>query len=415
MTRGRLLLGLSFLAAIGLIVWVGVRGRGERAREKDREAPVKSAARISRTPDGEPLLKVDAATQARAGLQIQVLTPQTLQPEILVYGRLEEDPSQSFVLRAPMAGILHFAPGKGWPAVGDKLRDEAVIGAMEPRLAPTERISLSSQLVTARSEVNAGASAAAAARAAYERARILNADNKNVSDRALQEAEARLKAEEERLKAATENVRLLKSSLESSGPAGTRPLVVERGGDVVEVMAQPGEAIEPGSPILRVAKLDRLLARVDVPVGQRVPQSVDTARIVPAGFEDQPIRGDRVTLAPAADPRTQGQTFLFRLAGTRFGLRPGIAVTAYLNLPGPPRRGVIIPRSALVRLSGKSYVYVQTAPDQLVRKEVPLDDPVEGGYFTSANFRPGDRVVVAGAQTLPSEEFKSQTTGEESS
>src|SRR5262249_38785289 len=206
--------------------------------------------------------------------EIQALVAQTLAPEIVAYGRLEEDPSQSFVLRAPVAGVLHFAPGKGWPARGDKLRDGAVAGQIEPRLAPTERISLNSQLVTARSELNASTAAVTATRAAYERARLLNADNKNVSDRVVQEAEARLKEQEERQKAATETVRLLESSLQSGGPAGSKPLVVERGGDVVEVMAQPGEAIEPGSPILRVTNLDRLLARVDVPVGQRVPATV---------------------------------------------------------------------------------------------------------------------------------------------
>jgi hypothetical protein len=68
---------------------------------------------------------------------------------------------------------------------------------------------------------------------------------------------------------------------------------------------------------------------------------------------------------------------------------------------------------ALVRVRGKTYAYIQKSADQFVRKEVPLDDPVAGGYFTSVNFAPGDSVVVAGAQTLLSEEFKSQISAEE--
>ncbi len=410
MTKGRLFIGVCLVLAVALIAWRGTRARSE----EDREAPVKSPAQISHTPEGEALLKLDPAAQARAGLEMRALVAQMLAPEIVAYGRLEEDPSRSFVLRAPVAGILHFAPGKGWPARGDKLGDGAVVGSIEPRLGPVERISLTSQLVATRSELNASTAAVTAARAAYERARVLNADNKNVSDRVVQEAEAHLRGQEERLKAATETVRLLESSLESGGPAGSKPLVVERGGDVVEAMAQPGEAIEPGSPILRVANLDRLLARVDVPVGQRVSPAVATVRIIAAGFEDRPIRGARVSLAPVTDAQTQGQSFLFRLAGTAFGLRPGLAVTAYLNAGGATKRGVIVPRSALVRVAGKSYAYVESAPGELVRKEVALDEPVEGGYFTSTNFKPGDRVVVAGAQTLLSEEFKSQTAAEES-
>jgi hypothetical protein len=188
--------------------------------------------------------------------------------------------------------------------------------------------------------------------------------------------------------------------------------MLERGGDVVEISAQPGEAIQTGSPIVRITRLDRLLARIDVPAGQRVPLDVASARVVPSGFEDQPIRATRIALAPAADPRTQGQPFYFRLSATRFGLRPGHALTAYLNLPGAPRRGVVIPRIALVRVRGKTYAYVQKSPDQFVRKEVTLYDPVAGGYFTSVNFAPGDKVVIAGAQTLLSEEFKSQISAE---
>jgi HlyD family secretion protein len=412
-TKGRVVAGLSVAAIIGLIIWAGVRGRDEETGEQQNEAATKAPARISRTPEGDPLLKLDPAMQSRAALRTQALAAESLQPEIVAYGRLEDDPAYSFVLRAPIEGFLHAGKRRTWPAIGDRLSTGAIIGTIEPRFAPSERISLTSQLTTARSELNASTTAVATARAAYERVRILNADNKNVSDRVLQEAESRLKEQEERLRAARENVKLIEEFLRAAGPAGTRPLILERGGDVVEVSAQPGEAIQPGSTILRITRLDRLLARIDVPAGQRVPPDVSSARVVPTGLEDQPIRATRIALAPAADPQTQGRAFYFRLSETPFGLRPGQALTAYLNLPGALRRGVVIPRMALVRVRGKTYAYIQKSADQFVRKEVPLDDPVAGGYFTSVNFAPGDSVVVAGAQTLLSEEFKSQISAEE--
>ena len=48
----------------------------------------------------------------------------------------------------------------------------------------------------------------AAAQSALARTRILNADDKNVSDRALQESEARVAAEQAKLNAAQQSVRL---------------------------------------------------------------------------------------------------------------------------------------------------------------------------------------------------------------
>jgi hypothetical protein len=414
MTGKFLFVLLMAVLAAGLIVWAGLSGWNEKGEEQEPEAAKKPSGQAMRTAEGDPLVKVEPAAQTLAGLRSELLTKQSLQPEIVAYGRLEEDPANSFVLRAPITGILHSGSAGKWPARGDKIVPGAAVGIIEPRFAPAERISLTSQLTAARAELNGSMAAENSARAAYERARILNADNKNVSDRVLQEAEARLKEQEERIKAARENVKLLEDSLGAAGPGGPMPLVAERGGDVVEIMAQPGEVIESGAPILRITRLDQLLARIDLPAGQRATSDALSARIIPAGFDDQPLRATRAALAPEADSRTQGQPFYFRLVEVPFGLRPGHAVTAYLSLSGAPRRGVTIPRSALVRVGGKAYAYVQISEDQFARKLVSLDEPVAGGYFTAEGILPGDKIVTTGAQTLLSEEFKSQIVTEDS-
>ena len=413
MTKRPGLIGGAILILIVLgLLGFSLRNRTALADQDDEDAESPKAL-ISRSPSGNPVLHVSAATQTRIGLRTQVLTLRRIKPELTAYGKLEEDPSHSFVLRAPISGTLHYASGQGWPEIGEHLADGAVIGTIEPRFTPVERISLTSQLATALAEQSTSTAALKAARAAYQRAHILNADNKNISDQALQEAAARLQAQEASLKAASETVRQIQNSLQATDPSGRRKLTVERGGEIVEVTAQPGEAIEPGSPILRVAKLNHLLARIDIPIGQHVPASVLEARIVPVGFEDHPITAKRIGMAVTAPTapiqgQTQGEAYLFRLDNSRFGLRPGIAVTAYLDVPGPSQAGVSIPQAAVVRYQGSGFAFVQTAGDQFVRKQVALDRFTEAGYFTGENFQPGDRVVVVGAQALLSEEFKSQ-------
>jgi hypothetical protein len=415
-TLQKIRFGLIYLA-LALVSITAACSRGKSDEDHRANTVGHASERLSRDSAGEPILRLDSATQTRIGLRTQLLTSQSMRPEIVAYGRLEEDPSRSFVLRAPISGILHYAPGRDWPSMGARLADGAVIGIIEPRLTPAERIGLSNQLATAQSELKATTASASAAQAAYERARILNADNKNISDRVLQDAAARLQAEEARLHAATETVKQLQRSLQSSDPAGTRRLAVERGGEVVELIAQPGEAIEPGSPILRVAKLNQLLARVDIPVGEHIPPSVASARIVPVGFENRPVLARRIAIAiptatslPGHPQQAQGEAFLFRLTEFRFGLRPGVAVTAYIDVPGPLQAGVIVPQSAIVRAQGLGFAYVQTAPDQFVRKQISLGHLATRGYFTTDNFQPGDRVVVVGSQSLLSEEFKSQVS-----
>lgn len=399
----------SGLAGFFLRIWLG-----DSAGKPDAEAKAPKPAE-EQHPDSA--LHMKPAAQSRIGLRIQVLTRQELNPELVAYGKLEEDPSRSFVLRAPISGILHYTPGRDWPSMGARLSDGALVGLIEPRFTPAELISLSTQLTTAESELKASTASVSAARAAYERTKILNADNKNVSDQVLQDAAARLQAEEARLQAAKQTVQRIQNSLQAADPAGSRPLIVERGGEVVDLIAQPGEAIEPGSPILRVARLNQLLARIDIPVGQHVPRSVTAARIAPVGFEQESIPAQRIAVAiTAATPAqgqgqpAQGESFLFRLNNNVFGLRPGVAVTAYLEVPGPVQPGVMIPQSAIVRFQGSGFAYVQAASDRFVRRQVSLDHATNSGYFTIENFQPGERVVIAGAQALLSEEFKAQSS-----
>jgi len=69
---------------------------------------------------------------------------------------------------------------------------------------------------------------------------------------------------------------------------------------------------------------------------------------------------------------------------------------------------VLVPHSALIWWEGKTWVYLQSSPDTFVRREITLDRPTEQSWLLTAGVRPGERIVVTGAQILLSEELKSQ-------
>jgi biotin carboxyl carrier protein len=396
----------------GLLIWSFLANRAELAAEAQSEQPIASASRASQNANGETVIKFPAEMQQRLEIRADALAGTSRSPETVAYGHLEEDPSRSFVVRAPVSGNVREASGHAWPEVGQTIADRTVVGAIEPRLAPADRITLGDRLSSAEADVESGHAAVAAGQAALNRSRTLNADDKNVADKTVQEAEARVAAEEARLAAANRSVKLIQSSLASMSGA-TIPLEADRGGQVVEVMVHRGESIEAGQPMLRVARFDRLLARVHVPAGDIVVANVPAADIVPLGYASRAIRAERVSLAAAVDPKTQGQPFLFRVPGPSFALRPGLSVTAYLQLPGAARHGVVVPRPAVVRQSGRTWVYVQTTADEFTRREVNLEDPAGDGWFTRSLVA-GTRVVTTGAQALLSEELKSQIqVGEE--
>ena len=62
-----------------------------------------------------------------------------------------------------------------------------------------------------------------------------------------------------------------------------------------------------------------------------------------------------------------------------------------------------MPRAAVVRSEGRGWAFVQTGDDTFIRREVVLMRPTSEGWFVVSGFKPGEKVVVTGAQVLHSE------------
>ena len=158
------------------------------------------------------------------------------------------------------------------------------------------------------------------------------------------------------------------------------------------------------------------LIRVDVMPGDALAEMPTGAQIVVIGRESQPLATGDIQPATAADPKTQAQGFILRVTKPPIQLRPGMALSAWLELPGPPRPGLAIPRSAVLRHDGRTWVYVQKEAEKYLRQPITLEAPLaaEQGWFVSANdgVTAQDAVVVVGAASLLSEELKAQGGGE---
>lgn len=78
---------------------------------------------------------------------------------------------------------------------------------------------------------------------------------------------------------------------------------------------------------------------------------------------------------------------------------------------GPGMRGVFIPAEAIVWQNGRAWGYVLEDTVRFVRRPVPTEYPVKGGYLAVKGFSAGERIAVEGAQMLLSAEF--QQAGQE--
>jgi hypothetical protein len=155
-----------------------------------------------------------------------------------------------------------------------------------------------------------------------------------------------------------------------------------------------------------IASSETELVRIDLPVGETLSSAPDSARIVALNDKANPVEAKFLGATDGVNPQTQAQGFFFLLKGRP--LTPGVAVTGFLEIPGEPSGGVVVPDAAVVHVDDRAWIYLQTSETNFTRREISLDHPGAGGWFVTNGAAPGDRVVATGAQTLLSEERKTQ-------
>jgi hypothetical protein len=241
-------------------------------------------------------------------------------------------------------------------------------------LDPTALSELVADLVSAQAT-------AKAAKEELDRIRTLKEQN-NASARALQAAEAAVAREQAAAAAARQKL------LAHWGSAITRR-------SDLEIFVQS------------LAAGEMSLVQLSLPAGQNLESQPASARLFSVSGEV--VEGEFIGPAATVDPQLQGQGFFFVATNHGVHLKPGAAVTGWLKLSGEPVAGVVVPESAIVRSGEKTWVFLQTAGTNFTRTQVVLNQRIDNqnSWLATEGLKPGDRIVVQGAQSLLSEEQKS--------
>ncbi len=333
-------LALAVVLVAGGLIWGSLAGRGEQAAEAQREAPVKAPSRVS-SEEGQTVLSFDTATQKANGIVTSVLT-----------GTKQRTEDQATGVVVQLQPLLDLKASYNTPA--------------------TDLI---------RSRANARASSAE-----YERLRLLNREDKNASDKAVEAARA----------AAESDAALVQNAQQA--------ITVLKGTTVLRWGAAVAGWIEGNSPQLDALLMQRaFLLQVTGTTSSRFPAPKQATVQYPDGSH---ATADFVSVLPQLDPRLQIPSLLYRVA-PHLGLVPGVNVSVFLP-SGQEQAGVVVPSSAVVWSQGTAWGYVEESAGKFKRIPLQTDRPEAHGWFVTEGFAPGSRVVVSGAQTLLSEEFRSQ-------
>jgi cobalt-zinc-cadmium efflux system membrane fusion protein len=255
---------------------------------------------------------------------------------------------------------------------------------------------------------------AKASRANAERLAALKASGLG-AEQPVVDAEADARAQEAEAKALGDQL----SAIGIAAESGAGFLVALRApiaGVVVSRDAVVGQPINPEHVLASIVDTSELwfLGRVFEKDLGRI-QVGAKAEVELNAFEGERFPGEVAAVSQQLDPTARTLLARIRVPNPNGHLRLGLFGRARID-GAPADAGapqVLVPRDALQEIDGKTVVFVQTAPETFVPREVTVGRSAQGEVELTSGVQEGDALVVHGGFTLKSLLLKSTLVEEE--
>lgn len=242
----------------------------------------------------------------------------------------------------------------------------------------TDLVNAASQYAAALAQRDQAAAHLQASRATLERLRALNADDHNVSDRAVQEAAATAASDGASVRSA--EVSALAAEAAARQRWGT---VLARG-------------IIGGAPWARqLASREAVLVEAAFTSEAAPPREIEIT-----GAMGRPVIARHLAVSPRVDARLQKPVHDYLAPASELP----VGLITSIHAPLPAHGGVLVPKDAVVWHGAQALVFVEDRPGHYVQHPISAQLPLDGGYVEI--LPPGTRVVTTGAQQLLSEQNK---------
>lgn len=203
----------------------------------------------------------------------------------------------------------------------------------------------------------------------------------------VEQLDTRVKALEAQVEGAEANARLAQAKL------NRHRIRAPFAGVVSKRHVDPGDWVNPGTPVLDLVRADTVEIRVDAPLelAQRVHVG-DTVNLVDGAF------GKVVGVVPALDPISRTSVIRVAPTGQIAGLLPGSSMSIDFNVQ--MSGGVVVPRDALVPGPSETRVFRVVDGTAQVIVVRTLATTAEEVLVEAEGLAPGDMLVVRGNERL---------------
>ena len=270
--------------------------------------------------------------------------------------------------------------------VGDHVEPGQVVAKLEPQDELNALRTAQASVAAAQGQLNQ-------AQSNFDRQKTLLA--RDIASRAqFEQAESALKTARAQLDTAEAQLKAAKDRVSYT------ELRVDAGGTVVSTGAEPGEVVQAGQMIIRVARKDGRDAVFDVPA--QLLRSAPSDPVITVSLTDDPAvtaTGRVREVSPQADPVTRTFEVKVGLTNPPAAMRLGSTVVGRMKLDTAPV--IEIPATALTEADRRPAVWVVDPKDMTVslrNVEVARNDPAT--VAIAEGLDSGEIVVTAGTQAL---------------
>ena len=202
---------------------------------------------------------------------------------------------------------------------------------------------------------------------------------------------AALDAKETALKSAGAEAALARNQMDYA------VLRAERDGVVETVLADVGQVVSAGQPVLRLADSGEAEAAFEIPEDQLSGFHVGDAAEVTVG-DRPPLSGHLRELSQSADPASR--TYPARVALDARTDRIALGMSARVRFKAAASGALLIPLSAIYQQGKQTAVWVVADNHSVSLRQVEVSVYRDDGAIITGGLKAGERIVVAGVHRL---------------
>jgi RND family efflux transporter MFP subunit len=179
-------------------------------------------------------------------------------------------------------------------------------------------------------------------------------------------------------------------------------LYADHAGVIAAIMAEAGQVVGAGQPVLRLAQDGEREVAIAIPESQLADLKVGSVAeivLLAAGDSAAPLAGRLRELSPAADPASR--TYAARVTLTQHDPSVALGMTARVRFPTNKKNGgLLIPLSAIFQQDKRAAVWIIAADRTISLRPVQVAAYRDDGAVIAGGIAAGERIVSNGVHRL---------------